>query len=370
MFNLLKRVAKNHDVTLLSFIRSNDEIGHIKSLDFCKKVIPVMRGSAWQSKYILRAALTNIPLLYATYENGEMRQTITRELATGGYDLIHLEPSYVRPSLPDTKIPTVVTEHNIESSVYSGFVRRFPIIFARPLLFFDVIKLWFGERQIWKKANHVIAVSEQDAAVIKKVNLNVAVVSNGVDLETYSFRPKINKGELIFLFVGYFGWLQNRDALTYLMESIWPKIIVQFPGAKLRVVGKNLPKTLAKKLKGEYISEVSDLASEYHNADLLLAPIRIGGGTRYKILEAMACGTPVITTTKGAQGLGVSDRKELLIADTPAATVDAMNKLTAEPRLRKEMVSFARKLVEKRYSWDLLARKLEGVWQHAAKKSR
>lgn len=370
IYNLLKRVARRHDVTLLSFIRSNDEIDHIKNLDFCRKVIPVMRGSAWQMKYILSAALSTKPLLYATYANDEMKRAIINELATGDYDLIHLEPSYVWPSLPHTNIPSIVVEHNIESSVYAGFVGRFKLLFARPILFFDVLKLWFAERYIWKHASHIVAVSEEDASVIKKVNFNVSVVPNGVDLEIYSFRSKIKKKKLIFLFVGYFGWLQNRDALTFLLDNIWPKIIAQFPSAKLRVVGNNLPNALTKKLKGEYISEVSDLASEYHNADFLLAPIRIGGGTRYKILEAMACGTPVITTTKGAEGLGVVDRKELFIADSPAATIEAVGLVTQDVRLRKKIVTEARRLVEKNYSWDQLAGKLEGVWQYVAKKSR
>ncbi len=371
MYNLLKQVAKHHEITLFSFIRTEDEKQYVKKLDFCTRVVTVLRGNAWQPRYIFSAALGTKSFLYTTYENSKMRQAISDELSGNQYDLIHLEPSYVWPSLPKTDIPVVVTEHNIEFSIYQGYVAQYRYPFLRPLLYWDVMKLRWWEKHIWKKASHVITVSESDRDTIGNAT-NIAcvhVVPNGVNLTQFTFRPKKKPGKRI-LFVGYFGWLQNRDALAYLLDVLWPKIIQSEKDMTLRVVGKKLPKHMREKVAdvgGTYGEEVEDIVAEYHNADCLLAPIRIGGGTRYKILEAMATGLPVVTTTVGAQGLAVTANQEILVADDPDAMVTTLSDIFTNVKQRHEITKRARAVVEKNYSWDQLAKKLEEVWQYAKK---
>lgn len=370
MYNLLKQLGPRHQITLLPFIRSFGEEQYLEKLSFCQKITPVMRGSAWQVRYVVKAAVSSMPLLYASYDNDWMKKAIAQELSRETYDLIHLEPSYVWPSLPKTDVPAVVTEHNIESTVYDGFVRRFSLPFVRPILFWDVVKLRFWERRVWKEASHVIAVSESDAQIIRAATASdhVSVVSNGVDPKKFAFHErKKNMGKRI-LFVGYFGWLQNRDALTYLLDVQWREIYEAHPGATLRVIGKKLPKILERKVAatgGSWDESVDDIVKEYHTADVLLAPIRIGGGTRYKILDAMATGLPVVTTTIGASGLAAKDHEELLIADTVEATVQALWEVFEDDDLRVRMTRQARSVVEEHYSWDKLAKQLEEVWKHA-----
>ncbi|MBI3576854.1 glycosyltransferase [Candidatus Gottesmanbacteria bacterium] len=373
MYNLLKKLALHHDITLLSFIRVEEEKEYLKKLDFCRRVIPIWRGNAWQPQYVFKSFLGNKPFLYATYDNDQMRQTVAQEVTRDSYDLIHLEPSYVWPSLPVVNLPVVVTEHNIESSIYQGYVVRYRLPFVRPFLYWDVLKLRWWERRVWKKASHIVAVSETDADVIRNTTkaARVSVVPNGVDLSQFTFQPKKKPGKKI-LFVGYFGWLQNRDALGYILDVLWPKIIKSQQGMSLRVIGKKLPKNLREKitsLGGSYGEEVEDIVVEYHKADCLLAPIRIGGGTRYKILEAMATGLPVVTTTIGAQGLAVSSNKELFVADRSDDIVKAVSEALANTKLRREMTKRARAVVEKNYSWDQLAKKLERVWNNVKKTS-
>lgn len=374
IYNLLKQVSRDHEITLLSFIRSGEEEVYIEKLHFCRNVRTVMRGRAWQWKYIVSAGFSTKPFLYTTYDNAAMRQIIADELVSYPYDLIHLEPGYVWPSLPKTNIPVVVAEHNIEHTIYEEYVRRFPLIFLRPLLYWDVLKLQWWERRVWSQARSVIAVSEDDASAIRKIvpRGRVSVVPNGVDGAQFAFQPKRTIGKRL-LFVGYFGWIQNTDALAYLLDHLWPAIIRVHPDAALRVVGKKLPHTLQRKIfaiGGSHQDYAEDIVKEYHDADVLLAPIRIGGGTRYKILEAMSTGLPVVTTAIGASGLAVSDRYEILIADGADSTVRALTEIFTDDTFRLGLVTRARKAAEERYSWDRLAKQLEGVWHHAKTTAR
>lgn len=370
MFNLLKKLSRSHEITLLSFIRHEDEKRWASKLDFCRNIKFIYRGHAWQFRYMLKTALSSQPFLYVTYDNERMRQAIRQELSGQSYDLIHLEPSYVWPSLPKTDIPVVVTEHNIESTVYLGFAKRFKIPFIRPLLYWDVHKLKNWEQRVWKNATEVITVSAADREVVSQIKdkTKVHVIPNGVDLGTYTYKERSISKKPILLFVGYFGWLQNRDALSYLVDLLWPSIIKQYPECVLRVVGNKLPAQLVRKvagINGVYVPEVANIVAEYHNADLLLAPIRVGGGSRYKILEAMATGLPVVTTTVGASGLPVLHQNELLVADSVTDTGKAIGVILSNTKVRLQMTKQARKLVEEKYSWDIIAKQLEFVWQSA-----
>src|SRR3989338_7594969 len=110
IFNLLKILSKTHDITLCAFTRSDVEKKYISALSFCKKVITVNRGHVWQLHYLIQTACSTYPLLYASYQNKEMRTRIAQELSEHSYDIVHLEPSYVWPAVPSIHVPTVVSE--------------------------------------------------------------------------------------------------------------------------------------------------------------------------------------------------------------------------------------------------------------------
>ena len=302
-----------------------------------------------------------------------MRKKLAEELENNQYDLVHIEPGYVFPSLSTLSIPLVVAEHNIEHTVYEGYVRRFPVVFLRPLLYADVLKLILWEKKIWRKANHVVTVSKDDKRVISGVidSAKITIVPNGVDLTFFPFTPKKHQlvDEPIFLFVGNFSWIQNQDAVRFLLSDLWPLIIRRYPKAKLRIVGRNMPHRIRKNIKAKGVNlfeEVSEIRDEYVQSDILLAPIRIGGGTKFKILEAMASGVPVITTTQGAAGLDVSHGKELMIADSSEKMVEAVSLLLAQKGEREHMIKTARRCIEEHYSWERIAKILVKVWENVA----
>lgn len=353
IYNLLKRLSKKHEITLYAFIRDEKENDYIRELSFCKKVVTVMRGRGWQMRYMVRSLISSYPFLYATYDSRHMRALLKEEMKNA-YDLIHIEPGYVWLSLPETDIPVVVSEHNIEHEVYKKYAQHSNSL-VKSLMLWDVGKMDIWERRIWEKAHRIVAVSQSDREIIGKSN--VSVVPNGVDIKEFPFRPKKSVSQnLTFLYVGNFRWVENRDTAKHLIQNIWPTVKEKYPKATLRIVGKNAP-------SGPYfVDNVDKIQNEYQKADMLLAPIRVGGGTKYKILESMASGLPVVTTDLGAAGLGVKDKKEVWIATSNEEILVAIRDIVLGTK-RMKILQAARKLVEDRYSWDSIAETLDGVWK-------
>lgn len=369
IYNLLKELSGRYEISLFSFIRNDEEQKNIDALSFCKHVETIYRGHAWQPRYVLRSVLGKYPFLLSTYAGKAMRDELMKALKQDSYDLIHIEPGYVWPSLPAHSLPIVVGEHNIEHTIYEEYVRQFPIVPLRPLLFADVLKLMFWEKKIWQSANHVVTVSEDDKNHVSGVvdSSKISVVPNGVDLQQFPFvQKKEKKDGQTFLFVGNFLWMQNLDAVKYLLTDIWPAVKEMYPNATLRIVGKRMPESLRGRVSDGIIllEYVEDIVDEYQKADILLAPIRIGGGTKFKILEAMAMGVAVVTTTKGIEGLDVVNRKELYIADSVDDTVAAVRELLTNALKRNAIVRAARHVIEEKYSWKNIAKKLDVAWSN------
>lgn len=361
MYNLLKRLSKDHEIHLFSFIRHASEKANLPQLSFCKTVTTVHRGRGWQPKYLIKSIAGPYPLLWEGYHNSEMLSVLSDEIAQGDYDLIHIEPGYVWPSVPtEHRVPIVITEHNVEHAVYDAYARAFPVYPLRPFLSLDVVKMIRWEKKSWAAAAGIVSVSAEDKAVIgESVDpKRISVVPNGVDIKEFAFRPKktFARDRLTFLYVGNFRWMENKDAAQHLITDFWPTIREKYSDARLRIVGKNAP-------SGPYfVGSVDNIQDELNAADIMLAPIRIGGGTKYKILEAMASGLPVITSPLGTKGMKGEATTHFLLAENSADILGSIAYLLNDST-RMRIVNSARQLIEKEYSWDLIAQKLDRVWK-------
>lgn len=369
MYNLLKKLSKYHTITLVSFIRNESERKYARDLSFCKNIHMVMRGRAWQPKYYLSALFGPYPFLLATYDNQKMRELLTGLMSREQFDLVHTEPFYVLPSVPAHTLPVVVSEHNIEYAVYEGYVRRFPIPFLRPLLALDVFKLKKWERIAWKRATLLTAVSGEDAKVMEAyLKHPVHLVPNGVDPASFPFRSPPKRKSFTLLFVGNFRWLPNREAADTLVSQIWPAVRTKIPEATLRIVGRDIPDSLKKSVAdagGTVRDAVEDIAAEYTNADVLVAPHAIGGGTKFKMLEAMSTGLPVVTTLQGMAGLATVAGRHFVRADTVTEYVDALLAIRKNTKATEEIARNGRKLVEEKYNWFVIADALQSAWEDA-----
>lgn len=384
LFNLIKQLSKKHEITLICEKRESQNDEDIKEVaKYCKVIKTVKRKKQWSIKNILKTGFSLDPFLIVGHTNEDMQHEIQTALDTTHFDLIHIETSYITQNLPQTTIPVVLVEHNIEYLVYKRYVDNAPL-FLRPLLYVDVIKLYRKERGFWKKADRLVAVTKQDKKVMGEENIHV--VPNGVDIDTFTFSKQHEKmyhsiakhltmPEKTILFIGDFKWIQNRDTVRWIMNDIWPYLLRSVESQvkiKMWIVGKNIPQNI--KTNNKYDSIILDENAPketreiFKKADILLSPIRVGGGSSYKILEAMASGVPVVTTQLGLDALEAQKEVHALVGEDTRTLVEQTSLLLRNNKLYDTLAKNGRKLIEEKYDWKKIAESLDAVYHAAVKK--
>jgi len=369
-YNLLKNLAAKHKITLASFIRDPSEKKYLKNLEiFCDKVIIFKRRRAWSPLNILLSGITPFPFLVSIYFDMGVRKKIKEELEKEKYDLIHAETFYVMPNIPETKVPIFLVEQVIEYLVYQRFIEGLPIwvLPMKPLLQLDVLKIKWWEKYYWKKSKRLAAMSKEDKRFIEKSdpNLKVDVIANGVDIEFFEKTQKQTLKNPTVLFVGNFKWLPNRDATKFLIEEIWPKIKTNIKNVRLWIVGRNPPEDILKysSVDINIDSKVEDIRQAYGKSSVLVAPIRNGRGTKYKILEAMATKTPIVGTRLAIEGLNIKNEKEALIGSNSENLSKQTIRILKDNKLGTNLAQRAYQLVKDQYDWKKISQELDRVYK-------
>lgn len=370
--NLIKHLSKKHDITLFSYIRYRDknQAKDIKVLEkYCKKVIVVNRGKTWTLGNILRTGFSLYPFLISIYRSPELKEKIKAELENDNYDLIHAETFYVMPYIPQTKVKVILVEQTINYKVFEHYVKTNKLIFLRPLLWIDVQKLKFWETYYWKKADKVTAVSDADATVMKShvPGLDVQIVANAIGQDFENLPAKIHYNHDI-LFMGNYKWMQNWEAAEILIKKVFPLIKKKVHDCRLIIAGQFVREDFLK-LQGDDIivcdlkpEDSSGVARIMTTAGVLVAPIYGPGGTRLKILGAAAAMLPVVTTPTAVSGLSFRHGSSILIGETPRNLADMTAKLFDNRSLYERIARNAKSIVEKKYTWGSIAKKLEEVY--------
>ncbi|EKD90486.1 MAG: Glycosyl transferase group 1 [uncultured bacterium] len=372
-YNLIKQLSKKHKITLFSLIKSDEEKKYVDNLKkYCQDVHVFKRPEKpWTLRNIVRTGLSLHPFLVVRNYSYHEKAAVEKILAEEEFDLIHAETFYVSPHIPVTKIPVVLVEQTIEYQVYSHFVQNFWILPLRPILLIDVLKIKYWETYYWKKASRVVAVSERDAKVMRYLSkgLDVTVVPNGVGEDLIEengihFNKKI-------LFMGNYAWLQNVEAARVLARKIFPKILEKVPDAQLLIAGQNTEKI--SKLESKNIElldlkidDIDGVKRAYKESGILVAPLYGPGGTRLKILGAMAAGLPVVTTEVGIEGIDAKENESVLIGKDYAGLAKQAIKLLEDKDFYEKVSKNARILVEENYSYESIAKKLDQVYQEVS----
>lgn len=376
--NLLKNLGKKHQIFLVALIKNEKERRFLKYLEkFCQEIHLCQRSEfPWTAKNILKSIFGLYPFLIVRNSSPEAKIKIAQLLSQHHFDLIHAETFYIMPHLPKTDVPVLLAEQTIEYQVYQHFVETLPFV-LQPFFYLDVLKLKFWEKHFWKKANIVVAVSNSDKKKMSSLepNLKIKIIPNGAGedlIKIYSKEKKITRP--IFLYQGNFSWLQNTEAAFILAKKIFPKIKEKVKNCLCYIAGQKAKEKIGHLEKyGVKIidikpSETKKVKELYKKATIFLAPIFGPGGTRLKILGAMAAGIPVISSPIGIEGLELENKSQVLVAKNYNDFVKYSLELIDNPSLYQKIRIGARKLIEEKYYWPKIASDLEKIYLELIKK--
>jgi sugar transferase (PEP-CTERM/EpsH1 system associated) len=366
-WHLMRHLARRHQITYLSFA---DGLADGMSA-VAQRVETVPRqdpGKGTLRFYLDAAAHVFDPLPYAVakYRSRAFRRRLNQLLAAQPFDLIVCDFLFPAVNLPRRlPCPAVLFTHNVESEIWRRHAETRTGA-ARLLYRSQHARMLRFEGRTLQRFDGVLAVSAADRSTFARlypgaVDGDVHVVATGVDTEFFSPSPSPPAGRGL-VFTGSMDWLPNEDAVTYFCREILPRIRADEPETTLTIVGR-APTPAVRRLAAEVgitvTGRVDDVRPAMRDAAVYVVPLRIGGGTRLKIFEAMAMGKAVVSTTVGAEGLPVENGEHLLIADEPQLFARAVVRLFRDVERRRALEGAARALVVERYDWGAVSKSLE-----------
>jgi polysaccharide biosynthesis protein PslH len=370
---LLEQLTKIFDITLISnFDPSKDKLYFDSMTALCREYHPVRWNPI--KKYsplfylrLLTRIFSRYPIVVLNDYSKEIEETILRLLSKERYDLLICD--FLQPSLNFCKVvgfPILLFQHNVESVI----ARRHFEVAANPFLkvfwWSQWRKMQRYEREMCQRFTGTVTVSEIDKSLLEEKfgARNVFSIPTGVD--TYYFSPS-EKTEVnnSLVFTGSMDWLPNEDAVLFFAKQIFGKIKAKIPSVTVTVVGRNPSKRLLAALKTypeiKCTGWVSDIRPYLGCHAVYIVPLRIGGGTRIKIYEAMAMGKAIVCTSVGSEGLPLTDGQNVVIADTPERFSDGVIELLGNPEKRMKMEVAARQFVRQNCSWEGVAKRFAEV---------
>lgn len=372
-FNLIKQLAPKHKITLLTFGDRAKEASKLNALKvYCDNIVVQPKQSEAKYLNLFLNIFSHLPYAVDKYYTRNIEGKLADLVSTGGYDVIHCDSLQMSLNLRkiDT-LPKVLTEHNVESAILSRYAQNENNLMKKTYIDIQARKLARYEFETCEKFNRCIAVSEEDKSLIEARSgaKGIAVVPNGVDCDYFTPQDGFIK-PFSLVFTGSLDWLPNEDGLMYFFSEIYPLIKRKKAHVNITIVGRN-PSLKLRKIasKDDSIAlrgRVDDVRPYVAQSQVFIVPLRIGGGTRLKILEAMAMGKPVVSTTIGAEGLAVTDGDDILLADNPGDFAKYIIELFENSEKRESLAISGRKLVEGKYDWGKVAQELDKVWKDTA----
>ncbi|HTW58279.1 MAG TPA: glycosyltransferase family 4 protein [Terriglobales bacterium] len=365
-YNILRELARRHSVTFFSFYAAHDGDVHPSLKDLFDRVVcvplalPKPKSYAELRDYLI-GLFSSEPYGIAKFCRPEVRRAMRNLFNEETFDVILCDFVYPGSVVPwDWPGPKILFTHNVEAIIW----RRHYDVAANPLWkalsWVEWRRMEAAERRYLQLADHVLTVSEtdRDAFAHFVAPEKLTVIPTGVDVDYFQPMSAEERPNSL-VFTGSMDWLPNEDAMLYFVEAILPLIKQQCPAISLEVVGRNPSQKLlglAAREKSMLLTGwVDDIRPFVARGAICIVPLRIGGGTRLKIFEAMAMGKAVISTTVGAEGLPVQSGKDVLLADTANDFAESVLCLLRDSGLRRRLGAAARTLVEESYGWGKVA---------------
>lgn len=378
-YHLARVLSEKAAVTLLAFTDAEQSL--VKLENFYEQVIAVPRDRGYTLSKTIRGALGPTPLPVLNYTTGSMKRTLEHLLSEQKFDIVQVESIHLMTYLPIIRAakhrPLVICDwHNIESELMSRYSEREPNILKRAYAGKTARLMSEFERRALREFDAHIAVSQRDAEQLHNLNsaARVFVIENGVDTAYYaddrnsavsSAGRDAPKSQRI-VFVGSMDYHANVDGAVNFAREVWPGVQARHSELIFTIVGRDPApevRALATNPGVEVTGTIDDVRPFYREALAAVVPLKVGGGSRLKILEAMAAGVPVISTTLGAEGLNVHDDANILIADANEQLAEGIVVLIESKELRQRLSAAGRALVFEHYDWSRLGVNMFRIYQ-------
>jgi sugar transferase (PEP-CTERM/EpsH1 system associated) len=372
-WHLMRHLARHHEITYLAFKEPGQPQADVDGMrEVAAHVETVVRSEPTKGtlRFYADAAMHLVdPLPYAVgkYRSAEYRRRLDALLSNQSFDLIVCDFLFPAVNLPKTlPCPAVMFTHNVESEIWRRHAENKSGAVGRFLYGAQYHRMLRYESRTLARFDGLLAVSDADRETFARlypgaVARPVQVVPTGVDTDYFSPAPSAARSREM-VFTGSMDWLPNEDAMLFFCRDVLPLIRAEEPGARLTIVGRT-PTPAVKKLADDsaviVTGRVDDVRPYMKEAAVYIVPLRIGGGTRLKIFEAMSMGKAVVSTTVGAEGLPVTSGEHVLLADEPAAFAAAVIRLMRDVDSRRTLEAAGRALVLERYDWSAVAGELE-----------
>ena len=379
MHGLMTQLARRHDLTAVTLVDDAFDIDECRSAmqAYCRDVVPVHNpyGRDGLAKRLLQlrslVSVRSFDRLRVTLP--ALQKALDQILRARRFDVVNLEFPYLghcvlRQAPPGERLPRLVVDsHEIAYDLARQFATAGASFGRRLYAGANWRKLRHEEISAYRAADGIYLCSADDEQRLRDElpDARTAVIPNAADVDFYQPRPTdpAPDGRTVVYF-GLLSTVPNIDAVTQFVQDIWPRIAEMHPDARCKIIGGRPPASLTA-LAGprvELTGFVPDLRPHLAAAAAVVVPLRLGGGTRLKIVEAMAMGKAIVSTSLGAEGIEAVPGRDILIENQPAAFADAVNRLLAEPTLAARIGAAARQVAVEKYAWSAAARTLEGFY--------
>ncbi len=364
VYQLAKQLSKRHRVSLLTYGAGAVATAQDGSSPIFESVHFVPQPAAMRSKRRMQAQsiLSSSSYHMGSLRSVEMEAELENLLSRHAFDLVQLESSQMGFCKPVSGLPIVLDEHNIEYLLLRRLAEVESSPARRAFGHLEAAKARREEDHAWARCDGAVFTSVADLAIMRAAHPEklACVVPNGVDSDY--FQPSAHEPEpSTLVFTGSINYRPNTDAVAYFVRDVMPRLLRLRPSTRLVVVGQGAPDWLLRMSNStvEFTGAVGDVRPYIARAAVVIAPLRVGSGTRLKILEALAMGKPVVTTKIGCEGLGVTDGEHLKVADDPQLFAEETARLLADRKLAAELGRSGRALAERDYSWGVIVDRLE-----------
>jgi sugar transferase (PEP-CTERM/EpsH1 system associated) len=377
-FHLANALGLHCDVTILQAV-DPAELPARQTASSFKNVLSAPRSKSYTPLKIFLGLAGPMPVTVRNYWSPQIEEVLLHTLAAQTFAAVQIESIHMAPYLQTIRRhiknpPLMILDwHNIESELMLQYARKIsnPVKRLVALRTGELLHRLEDHALSSFAAHTVVSEPDREKLLQRAPGTKVYVIPNGVDTVAFaaSFAtPQPVSSRHTLLFVGSMDYHANSEAVLWFCSQIWPQLSVEFPNLDFKIVGRNPPASV-QALTSPRISvtgTVADVRPFYHQAFAVIVPLRVGGGTRLKILEAMAAGVPVISTGLGAQGIAILDRQNILLAESGSDMAAAIRALLNEPDLAPRLRVAARALVQQHYDWAVLGQQLATIYSQLA----